>query len=113
MTDLTDDELAFLQLSGGTTGVPKQIPKTHDDYLYSVRASIDVCDLSRGDVLLIALPASHNFTMSSPGILGAVQVGAAIVFAADPMPTTVLPLIEQHKVTHLALVPPALSGSFP
>ena len=106
--DVRSDELAFLQLSGGTTGVPKQIPKTHDDYLYSVRASIDVCDLSRGNVLLIALPASHNFTMSSPGILGAVQVGAAIVFAADPMPTTVLPLIEQHNVTHLALVPPAL-----
>ena len=37
------EELAFLQLSGGTTGVPKQIPKTHDDYLYSVRASVDVC----------------------------------------------------------------------
>lgn len=101
-------ELAFLQLSGGTTGVPKQIPRTHDDYLYSVRASIDVCDIQSGDVLLIALPAAHNFTMSSPGILGAIQVGATIVFAADPMPTTILPLIEKHKVTHLALVPPAL-----
>ncbi len=106
--DVTADELAFLQLSGGTTGVPKQIPKTHDDYLYSVRASIDVCDLEHGDVLLVGLPASHNFTMSSPGILGAVQVGATIVFATDPMPTTVLPLIERHRVTHLALVPPAL-----
>ncbi len=102
------EELAFLQLSGGTTGVPKQIPKTHDDYLYSVRASVDVCDLRHGDVLLVALPASHNFTMSSPGILGAVQVGASIVFAADPMPTEVLPLIAEHGVTHLALVPPAL-----
>ncbi|HIW90698.1 MAG TPA: AMP-binding protein [Candidatus Corynebacterium avicola] len=106
--DVASDELAFLQLSGGTTGVPKQIPKTHDDYLYSVRASIDVCDIEHGDVLLVALPASHNFTMSSPGILGAVQVGAAIVFASDPMPTTLLPLIERHRVTHLALVPPAL-----
>jgi 2,3-dihydroxybenzoate-AMP ligase len=102
------DELAFLQLSGGTTGVPKQIPKTRDDYLYSVRASVDACDLRHGDVLLVALPASHNFTMSSPGILGAVQVGASIVFAADPMPTEVLPLIAEHGVTHLALVPPAL-----
>lgn len=101
-------ELAFLQLSGGTTGVPKQIPRTHDDYLYSVRASIDVCDLKTGDTLLVALPAAHNFTMSSPGILGAIQVGATIIFAPDPMPTTILPLIEQHKVTHLALVPPAL-----
>ncbi|WP_297008001.1 (2,3-dihydroxybenzoyl)adenylate synthase, partial [uncultured Corynebacterium sp.] len=106
--DVPADELAFLQLSGGTTGVPKQIPRTHDDYLYSVRASLEVCDLRHGDVLLVALPASHNFTMSSPGILGAVQVGASIIFGADPMPTEVLPLIAEHRVTHLALVPPAL-----
>ncbi|WP_084680640.1 (2,3-dihydroxybenzoyl)adenylate synthase [Corynebacterium terpenotabidum] len=106
--EVPPSELAFLQLSGGTTGVPKQIPKTHDDYLYSVRASVEACGLGHGDVLLVALPAAHNFTMSSPGILGAVQVGAAIVFAADPMPTEVLPLIAAHRVTHLALVPPAL-----
>ncbi|MGP9610737.1 (2,3-dihydroxybenzoyl)adenylate synthase [Corynebacterium sp. AOP36-E1-14] len=108
LTPASPESLAFLQLSGGTTGVPKQIPRTHDDYLYSVRASIDVCDLSGDDVLLVALPASHNFTMSSPGILGAVQVGATIVFADGPLPTEVLPLIERHRVTHLALVPPAL-----
>lgn len=101
-------ELAFLQLSGGTTGVPKQIPKTHDDYLYSVRASLAVCDLNQGDVLLVALPAAHNFTMSSPGILGAIAVGAHIVYSPSPMPPDVLPLISTHGITHLALVPPAL-----
>ncbi|WP_291479719.1 AMP-binding protein [Corynebacterium sp.] len=101
-------DLAFLQLSGGTTGVPKLIPRTHDDYLYSVRASVDVCDLHADDVLLVALPAAHNFTMSSPGILGALQVGATVVFAPGPLPTEILPLIARHRVTHLALVPPAL-----
>ncbi|WPF67235.1 (2,3-dihydroxybenzoyl)adenylate synthase [Corynebacterium sp. 22KM0430] len=106
--DVSPDELAFLQLSGGTTGTPKMIPKTHDDYLYSVRASLDVCDLGEGDTLLTVLPAAHNFSMSSPGILGAMMVGAHIVFAADPSPTTVLPLIEKHRVTHGALVPPML-----
>lgn len=106
--DVRPDALAFLQLSGGTTGVPKLIPRTHDDYLYSVRASLEVCDLGHGDTLLVALPASHNFTMSSPGILGAVHVGATIVFASGPMPTEILPLIGTHGVTHLALVPPAL-----
>ncbi|KQB84314.1 2,3-dihydroxybenzoate-AMP ligase [Corynebacterium oculi] len=106
--DVSTAELAFLQLSGGTTGVPKMIPKTHDDYLYSVRASLDVCDLGEGDTLLTVLPAAHNFSMSSPGILGAMMRGAHIVFAADPSPTTVLPLIARHRVTHSALVPPML-----
>src|SRR6185369_16264496 len=29
---------AVFQLSGGTTGLPKVIPRTHDDYLYNSRA---------------------------------------------------------------------------
>lgn len=106
--DVDPEELAFLQLSGGTTGTPKMIPKTHDDYLYSVRASLEVCDLGEGDTLLTVLPAAHNFSMSSPGILGAMMRGAHIVFAPDPSPMTVLPLIARHRVTHCALVPPML-----
>lgn len=110
LPDVQSHELSFLQLSGGTTGVPKLIPRTHDDYLYSVRASIDVCDLQEGDVLAVVLPASHNFTMSSPGILGAVQVGASMVFVPDPSPTTVRRMVASHHITHMAVVPPLLLG---
>ena len=39
------DEVAFFQLSGGSTGTPKLIPRTHDDYLYSVRRSNEICEL--------------------------------------------------------------------
>ncbi|MFT4087878.1 MAG: AMP-binding protein, partial [Gordonia sp. (in: high G+C Gram-positive bacteria)] len=63
--------LAFLQLSGGSTGVPKLIPRTHDDYLYSVRASNEVCGVTADTVFMATLPVAHNFPMSSPGILGA------------------------------------------
>lgn len=101
-------DLAFLQLSGGTTGIPKLIPRTHDDYLYSVRRSVEICDVRPDDVMLVCLPCSHNFTMSSPGILGALQQGAQIVFAADPSPMTCFPLVQQHRVTQAALVPPML-----
>lgn len=100
--------LAFLQLSGGTTGTPKLIPRSHDDYLYSVRRSDEVCDMQRGDVLLVVMPASHNFTMSSPGILGALHVGATVVYVPDPSPTTIRRYIHAHRGTHMALVPPLL-----
>lgn len=102
------DSLAFLQLSGGTTAIPKLIPRTHDDYLYSVRCSVEICDLRAGDTMMIVLPCAHNFTMSSPGILGAIHAGAQIVIAADPSPTTCLKTIEQYQVTQAALVPPLL-----
>lgn len=101
-------ELAFLQLSGGTTGVPKLIPKTHDDYLYSVRQSLVHCDLDADSRVAVSMPAAHNFTMSSPGILGALMVGASVVFVADPSPATLLRVIGKRRITHLSMVPPLL-----
>ncbi|MFC4065301.1 (2,3-dihydroxybenzoyl)adenylate synthase [Actinoplanes subglobosus] len=99
-------DLAFLQLSGGSTGLPKLIPRTHDDYLYSVRESAGICGLTAASVYLVALPIGHNFTMSSPGILGVIHAGGRIVLAPRPDPATVLPLIEKHGVTITAVVPP-------
>ncbi|WP_430336043.1 (2,3-dihydroxybenzoyl)adenylate synthase [Rhodococcus sp. ACT016] len=101
-------DVAFLQLSGGTTGTPKLIPRTHDDYLYSVRESARICGIDATSVMLAVLPISHNFTMSSPGLLGMIAVGGCVVMAPDPSPDTCLRLIEEHAVTHAALVPPVL-----
>lgn len=63
------DEVAYFQLSGGTTGTPKLIPRTHNDYYYSVRRSNEIA-VQRGDAFLCAIPAAHNYAMSSPGALG-------------------------------------------
>ncbi|MBP2227782.1 2,3-dihydroxybenzoate-AMP ligase [Azospirillum agricola] len=101
--------LAFFQLSGGSTGTPKLIPRTHNDYLYSVRQSVEVCGLDSSCRFLCALPAPHNFTLSSPGALGVFLAGGAVVMAGDPGPATCFALIEAHRVTWAALVPPVLS----
>ncbi|GAB3214060.1 (2,3-dihydroxybenzoyl)adenylate synthase [Marinactinospora thermotolerans] len=100
------DDVAFFQLSGGTTGLPKLIPRTHDDYLYSVRASAEICRLSPETVYLAALPMTHNFPMSSPGFLGVLHAGGTVVLAPDPSPDTCLALIETERVTMTAVVPP-------
>ncbi|NEE35075.1 AMP-binding protein, partial [Streptomyces sp. SID7982] len=61
------DDLAFLQLSGGSTGIPKLIPRTHDDYIYSLWGSNEICAVDENSVYLCVLPAAHNFPLSSPG----------------------------------------------
>ena len=104
--DADPSSIAFLQLSGGTTGLPKLIPRTHDDYLYSVRASAEICGLTPDTVYLAALPASHNFTMSSPGLLGVVHAGGTSVLAPSPDADTCFGLIEAEGVTLTAVVPP-------
>jgi 2,3-dihydroxybenzoate-AMP ligase len=98
--------LGLLQLSGGSTGVPKLIPRTADDYLYSVRASNEICGVDARTVYLCALPAGHNFTLSSPGILGVLEGGGTVVMCPRPDPATAFALIAAHRVTLAALVPP-------
>ncbi|MCG7584768.1 (2,3-dihydroxybenzoyl)adenylate synthase [Photobacterium sp. OFAV2-7] len=102
-------EVAFFQLSGGSTGTPKLIPRTHNDYYYSVRASAEICQLDKDTVYLCALPAPHNFSLSSPGALGVFYAGGTVVLATDPSAMTCFPLIKQHGVTMTALVPPAVT----
>ena len=108
-TPTAADEVAFFQLSGGSTGTPKLIPRTHNDYYYSIRASDDICEVTADTRYLIALPAPHNFAMSSPGSLGVFYAGGQVILAADPSATLCFPLIEKHQVTDTGLVPPAVS----
>ncbi|MNF71611.1 Enterobactin synthase component E [compost metagenome] len=103
------DEVAFFQLSGGSTGTPKLIPRTHDDYLYSVRRSVELCGLGPHTRYLCALPAPHNFPLSSPGALGVFEAGGTVVLAPDPGPISCFPLIARHRVNLTSLVPPAVS----
>ncbi|MDK2125148.1 (2,3-dihydroxybenzoyl)adenylate synthase [Parachitinimonas caeni] len=99
-------DVAFLQLSGGSTGLPKLIPRTHNDYLYSVRESAMICGLTTDSVYLCALPVAHNFPLSSPGTLGTFYAGGRVVLTRQAAPDHVFPLIEAEGVTITALVPP-------
>ena len=98
-------EPALLLVSGGTTGAPKLIPRTHDDYYYNATASAALCEMTGDDVYLTVLPAAHNFPLSCPGMLGAMSVGATTVFTTDPSPESAFATIARHRVTVCALVP--------
>jgi len=105
-SDPDPQSVAFLQISGGSTGLSKLIPRTHDDYIYSFRASNAICGIDRDSVYLVALPAAHNFPMSSPGFFGALYAGARVVLSPGPGPDATFPLIARERVTCCGLVPP-------
>lgn len=98
--------VALLQLSGGSTGTPKLIARTHDDYLFSVRTSVPLCGLGPESVYMVALPGAHNFPLSSAGILGAMVAGARLVMCPRPHPDVAFPLLQREAVTITAVVPP-------
>ncbi|UFT00247.1 AMP-binding protein [Nocardia huaxiensis] len=99
-------EIALMLVSGGTTGLPKLIARTHDDYAYNAKASAAVCALGPEDVYLATLPAAHNFPLACPGILGTVATGGAVALTLDPSPESAFAAIERHGVTVTAVVPP-------
>ncbi|MDN7443554.1 AMP-binding protein [Burkholderia cepacia] len=100
------DDIACFQLSGGTTGTPKLIPRRHREYLYNVRACSVASGFDAGTVYLAALPMAHNFTLCCPGAIGALLAGGRVVATGRPEPEQSFALIEQERVTHTALVPP-------
>jgi 2,3-dihydroxybenzoate-AMP ligase len=98
-------DVAFFLLSGGTTALPKLIPRTHDDYAYQIRAASELAGLSPADVYLAVLPASFNFTWGCPGILGTLASGGTVVLADDANPDDCFAAIASQQVTVTSLVP--------
>lgn len=106
LPELDPAGVAFLQLSGGSTGLSKLIPRTHRDYVYTLRESARICGLSPDSVYLGALPIAHNFPMSSPGTLGTFYAGGTVSLAPAPSPDAAFPIIERDGVTITGVVPP-------
>lgn len=99
-------DVALLLQSGGTTGTPKLIPRTHADYAYNALASAQLCGLNADSVYMAALPVAHNFPLACPGLLGTLAMGGRVVMARTPGSDETFALIAREKVTVTALVPP-------
>jgi 2,3-dihydroxybenzoate-AMP ligase len=98
----------IFQLSGGTTGIPKLIPRTHNDYAYNSKTAAPVCGVTGDSVLLLALPIAHNLPLACPGIQGYFFQGGKVVLSPTTRPEEMLRLVARHKATHIKVVPALL-----
>lgn len=101
---------AVLQLSGGTTGIPKLIPRTHNDYVYNFLRSAEVCGLDEKTAMLVAIPQAHNFAFACPGLLGVLATGGCEVLSATTATDHLMELIQRHKISHFVAVPTMILG---
>lgn len=99
-------DVALMLLSGGTTALPKLIPRTHNDYVYNFQRSAHVAGFDRDTVLLMVLPLAHNYNLGSPGMLGALAVGGRMVIAPRADAITVFSLVEKEQVTSIPAAVP-------
>ncbi len=101
-------EPALFLLSGGTTAIPKLIPRTHNDYVCNSELAASVTGVTAESVLLDVLPIGHNLPLACPGLQGFMMHGAKTVLHASTKADEVFPLIARHRVTHIHVVPALL-----
>ena len=102
-------EVALMLLSGGTTGTPKLIPRTHNDYVYTARRSGEGTGFGPHTVFLAVLPMAHNYTLACPGVLGTLAYGGTAVIAPGTSAEAVFPVIERERVNVLGATVPLVA----
>ncbi|XP_052186664.1 4-coumarate--CoA ligase 2-like [Diospyros lotus] len=113
-TDLPDvaidpDDAVALPFSSGTTGLPKGVVLTHNSLITSVAQQVDGenpnLHLKEDDVVLCVLPLFHIYSLNSV-LLCSMRAGAAVLLMHKFEIGALLELIQRHRVTVAAVVPP-------
>ncbi|GAA4539022.1 (2,3-dihydroxybenzoyl)adenylate synthase [Pseudonocardia xishanensis] len=99
--DIDPDAVAVHQLSGGTTGVPKVIPRRHAEYWYNAAEYARSWGWTARTRVAHLIPIIHN-----AGIVCAVHaphsVGACLVLGTPDLDES-LPLMAREGATHVLL----------
>ena len=96
-------DVAHIIPSGGTTGLPKGIPRTHNDYICNVEYLHKAWEMNIRDVSLIVVPVGHNLALLN--VAGAVFMGYKQVLLDSTKPQDICSTIEREKVTYMPTVP--------
>ncbi len=98
------DVLAF-QLSGGTTGVPKIIPRFHGEYIGQARAWAERTGMDASLVALYALPLIHNAGQIAT-LFPMLILRGTMVLMARMDARTWFEWVERERVTHSLSIGP-------
>ena len=99
------NDVALILLTGGTTGMPKGVPRTHNSYLANIRYTNG--DTEPDDIRSLATPIGHSMANQGP-VGGSVFYGATICLIPGPRSDQILDAVRRHGITTITLVPTQL-----
>jgi long-chain acyl-CoA synthetase len=105
---VTEDTLAGLFYTGGTTGASKGVMLTHRNLISNAFNFMVAVPPSQNNVFLIMAPLFH--AAGSNGVLGGICSGSCQIPLRAFDPAVALDLIEEHGVTHTLGVPAMLAA---
>ncbi len=97
-------QVGHLGPTGGTTGSPKVVPRTHNDYLCRVEYAARAWELTSNDTMLIANPIGHDLPFSI-GLCSILFVYGKTVMLDSTAPEYMCRIIEKERVTAVPFVP--------
>jgi 2,3-dihydroxybenzoate-AMP ligase/mycobactin salicyl-AMP ligase len=97
-------ELAQIMPTGGTTGLPKAAPRTHNSFMCNVEYHSRAWEITSEDTVLTIAPVSHGQGMFC-GVGGAIFNFAKFVLMDSTEPGDICRIIEKERVTALPTVP--------
>ncbi len=95
------DDVAVFQLSGGTTGVPKVIPRLHAEYWYNAAQYARSWGWGPDSRVAHLIPIIHNAGIVC-ALHAAHSVGGRLILAVPDLEAS-LPLMTEQGVTHVLL----------
>ena len=99
-------DISHILPSGGTTGLPKGIPRTHNDYICNVEYIHKVGEMSPEEVCLLVVPVGHNLALLN--VVGALLVPYKLVLLDSTKSGDIAGTIERERVTYMPMVPSLL-----
>ncbi|KAL6001947.1 4-coumarate--CoA ligase 1 [Asimina triloba] len=109
--EIDPDDVVALPFSSGTTGLPKGVMLSHKGQVTSVAQQVDGENpnlyMHSSDVILCVLPLFHIYSLNSVLLCG-LRVGAAIMMMQKFEIRALMELVERHKVSIMAIVPPIM-----
>ncbi len=100
----SQDVLSF-QLSGGSTGMPKIIPRFHAEYLGHSKGWADRYRITTDSRVIWPLPLLHNAGQLY-ALIPTILMGVTTVLMPKVDIRAMLELIERHRVTHALSIGP-------
>lgn len=96
-------DVAQILHTGGTTGLPKGVPRTHNDYILNATGFGKHLKYDSSGVGLISLPVALNASLMRA--VGFLDVGGSIVLNTSTSAEAMAKAIQRDKVTHILMAP--------